>query len=92
MICDTAWMVSVAMVTWSLQIARTMSSVAMVADENMYAGFFFLRETSRTELYLSPWQPQSIGERRESSLFCNRSLHIYLKKHNNTLRKGVGGD
>lgn len=41
MICDTAWMVSVAMVTCSLQIARTMSSVAMVADENMYAGFFF---------------------------------------------------
>lgn len=53
-----------------------MSSVAMVADENMYAGFFFTPLTlslslsfcmraSRTELYLSPWQPQSIGEGRE---------------------------
>lgn len=41
MIYDTAWMVSVAMVTCFLQIAWTMSSVAMVADENMYAGFFF---------------------------------------------------
>lgn len=41
MIYDTAWMVSVAMVTCFLQIALTMSSVAMVADENMYAGFFF---------------------------------------------------
>lgn len=40
MIYDTALMVSVAMVTCFLQIAWTMSSVAMVADENMYAGFF----------------------------------------------------
>lgn len=41
MIYDTAWMVSVSMVTCFLQIALTMSSVAMVADENMYAGLFF---------------------------------------------------
>lgn len=52
MIYDTAWMVSVAMVTCFLQIAWTMSSVAMVADENMYAGFFFFHEKHQELNYI----------------------------------------
>lgn len=42
--------VSVAMVTCFLQTALTMSSVAMAADENMYAGFFFFMRNIKNRI------------------------------------------
>lgn len=92
MIYDTAWMVSVSMVTCFLQIALTMSSVAMVADENMYAGLFFMRNIKNWIISVS--MVTSEYRRGKRALYFAIDPCLYLKEHDNTTRKkqkGRGG-
>lgn len=92
MIYDTAWMVSVSMVTCFLQIALTMSSVAMVADENMYAGLFFMRNIKNWIISVS--MVTSEYRRGKRALYFAIDPCLYLKEHENTTRKkqkGRGG-
>lgn len=87
MIYDTAWMVSVAMVTCFLQIALTMSSVAMVADENMYAGFFFMRNIKNWIISVS--MVTSEYRRGKRALYFAIDPRLYLKDHDILREKGM---
>lgn len=79
MIYDTAWMLSVAIVTCFLQIAPTMSSVAMAADKNMYAAFFFIFYEKHQELnYICLHGNLRLQEREEIEFA--RDPCLYLKE------------
>lgn len=60
------WLVSLWWLAF-LQIALTMSSVAMVADENMYAGFFF---------FLAP--PPPPPPHHHHPFFCMRNIKNWI--------------